>query len=564
MIGNTCPRCGVSVVGDRVRFCPQCGYSLLSPGDRAGGTVQQSGHAKDDVDQEAAANPSETPSEGRRQDVLREAVASGAERLENVTESGGRGAKGQPEAHKVNTSRGLALSININQFYRQRFRGVLHIQLENLSDSAFDSIELEVSGDLLGRTERWKCGLSPCAGVEKRFGFKAEDAGVEMVAFIVDARQNESILSYWAEVDLPVFADTEDLRQIRLQADNMINVSAGTGKQMGNSVNNNISIMVDQGKIRNANDLMREYRSLLAEFELLTLTHDPIRSQEKTEELRRTRKEQRDKEDKDERIVDGTKGSQTDVASLLMEIKGRRTHIMLIAKPQAKLGKHRSNDLVTRICPRSPENDQQSNQISREHCRIELTAKGLMVRDKGSVNGTFLDGKRVDDRGDIIDGTSKELDLGGALKLGVRKLADRGKIDPTAYRKPAEGGPGQLWDIAEQAGIASLVLTRTGNLGPDDENGRESYCLVYRLATIGSDKDCALCIDEKGVEPVHAAVVYLRDRFYMKSLAEIANVIVNDRTLSRNELIPLSFGDRVRIGHLEMRFAPRSQLFVDG
>ena len=106
-------------------------------------------------------------------------------------------------------------------------------------------------------------------------------------------------------------------------------------------------------------------------------------------------------------------------------------------------------------------------------------------------------------------------------------------------------------------------VERTGNLGTEDGNGCESYCLIYRVAAIGSAEDCAIRICDKGLEPLQAALVYWGGRFFLENLSMTTNVTVNDRKLSSRELIPLSFGDRIRIARLDMQFIERCQLFVD-
>ncbi|MBN1506067.1 MAG: FHA domain-containing protein [Sedimentisphaerales bacterium] len=538
MTENSCPQCGAILTGDRARFCHQCGSDLLE----AQGTKRE-----------------ETPSETQNLASLRgrEVAVESEQDTTTGASSVGEQERESTRLREKNTSRGLTLSINANQFYMQGFRAVLDIKVDNVSDVPFESIEVEASGDLLGRVERWACSLGACEGLRKRFGLKLEDAGIEMIEFRVVARQGDSVYSYWAETDLPVFEKTDRLSDIKIQADRFINVGGGAGgsKDMAHAVNVNIENLIKQDRIQNANDLMREYRRFPPDFEVLHLVYDPKGSGERAGVSGVTPKGGK-------KIIDSRRGSPVEIASLRIKTDSRPFHVLLVAKAHVGLGKHRGNDIVTRICPRSPEHDHLSNQMSRDHCRLELTPKGVLVQDRQSVNGTFLDGRQVNEHGCPIEGRDRELDLAGVFKLGIRRLGQRAGTDEAAYRGLLDAGPGQLWDTASQAGIESIVLTRLGNLGPDDENGRECYCLVYRLATIGSDKDCVLCLTESGLEPVHAAVVYLRDRFYLENLSEPSTVTVNDRMLLQHELMPLSFGDRIRIARLEMEFAQRSQLLL--
>ncbi len=228
--------------------------------------------------------------------------------------------------------------------------------------------------------------------MRKRFTLKPEDAGVERFAFKIDLQQGDAVHSYEAETDLVVFERTSHVNDIKIQADRFINVGGATGgsKDMAHAVTVNIENLIKQEKIHDANDLMREYRKLPPDFEILPLTYDPRRSRELTELLRRKQTEKPGK-----RIAESARGSATEAASLLLKDKGRPVHIMLMAKRRVMLGKNRRNDIVIRICPRSPDHDRQSNRISRDHCCLELTEGGVFVKDPGSINGTFLRDKRI-------------------------------------------------------------------------------------------------------------------------------------------------------------------------
>ncbi|MCU0917325.1 MAG: FHA domain-containing protein [Planctomycetes bacterium] len=568
MPGSVCPQCGALLQGDRPRFCDQCGHNLLDPApktddvpqpavsaapetERAGDALQESS-----ADTQASAGLGGKPNEP---DAKAPPPTAITEQRTKTVVSSEPGRKDHPDKRKESTSRGLALSINMNQFYMAGFSGVLDLKLENLSQTGFDLLEVEVAGNLLNRAECWACALDACDHVHKRHPAQPPDPGVKMVTFRVNAQQGDSVYSYWAEGDLLVFENTQNLHEVKLQADNMVNVSAGTGKQMGNSVNNNINIMVDQGKIRNVNDLMLEYRKLPPDFQIVPLRFDPRQSKELTQALRHKLEATGAK-----RLVEPARGSPTDSASLCIKAKDKTTNILLLAKPCVTLGKNRRNDIVTRLAPRSAQNDALSNQMSRDHCRIELRQGGLIVLDEGSVNGTTLDGQKVDAGGRLIQDQTKDLVLGEVLSLSVRYMGGHLPQPCGGYNDAMGDAPGEMWELADPAGPAALLLERAGNLGADDENGCESYCLVYRVAVIGCGEDCAIRICDRGLEPLQAALVHWGGRFFLENLAPAAEVKVNDRKLAGRELIPLSFGDRIQIARLDMQFVQRCQLFVDG
>jgi predicted component of type VI protein secretion system len=234
-----------------------------------------------------------------------------------------------------------------------------------------------------------------------------------------------------------------------------------------------------------------------------------------------------------------------------------------VAKPKVTLGKNRQSDIITRICPRSFDNDKKSNKISRNHCYLELKEKGVFIKDNNSINGTLLDGKAIDVSGKQIKTNSKEIEIGGVLKMSVRCLDGKHGFNNAAYKELLIEPLGFMWEMAAKTALNSITLERISNLGANDKNGLEKYCLIYRMATIGSASHCSMSFSDKGLEPLHAAILYVSQRFYLENLSDLTDVVVNETALSKNELKPLSFGDRIRIARLDMRFLQKAQLFIN-
>lgn len=115
----------------------------------------------------------------------------------------------------------------------------------------------------------------------------------------------------------------------------------------------------------------------------------------------------------------------------------------------------------------------------------------------------------------------KELDLAGALKLKVDCLANIKKLDPSDYEELMDNKVGQLWQKSMKAGLSSITLQRVDNLGPEDPNGTERYVIVYRMATLGADPHCSLFFEDRGLEPIHVAFVYMNSRFYLENMTEL-------------------------------------------
>jgi hypothetical protein len=268
----------------------------------------------------------------------------------------------------------------------------------------------------------------------------------------------------------------------------------------------------------------------------------------------------------------------TDSATLRWIGQGRPTQTVLVAKDRVSLGVRRgaTNDIVVRLLPRSHCGqvrkggcgrpfctDCQTKRISRKHCTVTLTDKAVTVADCRSHNGTTLGGHMVPTEGRVLGKGVRDLVLGGTLHLTAWAVEARTwPIDGS----PCEGAweaPGPLWDTAGAAGVDAVVLERLNNLGPKDPMGFESYCLVYRLATVGSGQHCAIRVKDQGLEPAHAAILYGAGRFYLQNLCGQADVRVADAAVEQGRWVGLRFGDRITIGRLQVDFMEKEQLFLD-
>ena len=584
-----CPNCGNVLQGERPRFCDQCGCNLNESGPQQAAEVADkpiSGPSEHSqlaeplklrrADDPITSNEKQTVyleklkeawsdgkmpvSELEELGSLREELGITDSQAEELSEKAIESLRPVQkddfeEEPKRATSRGIALSLNMNQFYMQSFRGVIDIKIENLSDNPFDSVKMELSSDLLARSEQRSFRLEACENVRNRFQVKPTDAGVYYIQFRISAKQGNSMYAYTAEATPLVLPKVEDVKDVQIQADNLVNLGQASEKfNIGGVIDLHMDEMIKSRKIKTAYDFMMEYKKLPPKFQMLQLTFDPDRSKQL---------ENSGAAANGKRIVEPTRGSLTDTASLQIQSKDRPVNIVLVAKSKVTLGKNKRNDIVIRICPRSGVNDNQSNQISRNHCCLELTEKGAFIKDNNSVNGTLLDGKAMNASGKQIKANTKELEIGGVLKMSVRCLDDKHSFNKAAYKEVLNKSLGTLWEMAAKTALNSITLERANNLGANDKNGFEKYCLVYRIATIGSASHCSISFADKGLEPLHGAILYHGQRFYLENLSDLTDVAINETTLSKNELEPLSFGDRIRIARLDMRFLQKEQLFID-
>lgn len=69
--------------------------------------------------------------------------------------------------------------------------------------------------------------------------------------------------------------------------------------------------------------------------------------------------------------------------------------------------------------------------VSREHARIVITARRATIEDRGSRNGTFVDGKRISSPHLLVDGSAI---LFGSEKATFRQWSDEAAMDTEPVR----------------------------------------------------------------------------------------------------------------------------------
>jgi predicted component of type VI protein secretion system len=109
---------------------------------------------------------------------------------------------------------------------------------------------------------------------------------------------------------------------------------------------------------------------------------------------------------------------------VLQVVRGRSvTTTLRLGEGVTSLGRH--DDCIIRI---------KSSQVSRRHCELFDTDGKLMVRDLGSANGTFVNGKRVMGQ--------QPLKVGDELTVGAVTLRVATLGQPVAAPHPPSGKPG--------------------------------------------------------------------------------------------------------------------------
>ena len=158
------------------------------------------------------------------------------------------------------------------------------------------------------------------------------------------------------------------------------------------------------------------------------------------------------------------------------------------------IGRHPTNQLVIDVPT-----------VSAEHALIEYQAGRYRVIDRGSRNGTFVNGQRI---------TEIELNDGDLIRLG-------------------------------EMGDNAVTLTYRGGQAPQATSIDQFDLAAHDVLLIGRAPDCDLTLDSPLVSRHHARLERSGATHNLVDLGSTNGTFVNSRRIDRVELHP---GDVVQIG----------------
>jgi hypothetical protein len=112
---------------------------------------------------------------------------------------------------------------------------------------------------------------------------------------------------------------------------------------------------------------------------------------------------------------------------LMAYLGGSSDALDILAAQTVTMGKHRDCDVVCRAFP-SPEQDQITHGVSRQHARLIVSGGKLLVEDMRSLNGTFVDDRRLALGSQVALTDGQLVRLGPVLTIEVRLFKTGGAL----------------------------------------------------------------------------------------------------------------------------------------
>jgi pSer/pThr/pTyr-binding forkhead associated (FHA) protein len=209
-----------------------------------------------------------------------------------------------------------------------------------------------------------------------------------------------------------------------------------------------------------------------------------------------------------------------------------------LAKATISLGRATTNDIVLADV-----------RVSRSHARLECGARGVVLIDHGSSNGTQVNGRDVGRvtlvPGDTISLGSKSLRYqvdAPSEDVGLTVIDSETELDRTMSD---EFLPVVINETSHPS-LTILTAERTWSIDLNDLD----------LATIGRDENCEVYIDAEKVSRRHAEVQRSGEAFVLKDLDSMNGTWVQGRSIDQHVL---NDGDVIQIGSARIVFKPGFQ-----
>ncbi len=429
--------------------------------------------------------------------------------------------------------------------YRVGEQQTFAFRLTNTDDSPVPDLEVEVACEgILRTTQRRRYGRIPAGGqVEPGLGFRCDQRGTYPAQVLVlyrDARSNPSYLAGDLEVEV---ADATEAARGSSDPQIVINVDNTDG-------------VADLSNLRF--DGLRA-SAPVDEWVPVPLSFDA----DLTDELRQ----------RESSASAGLAANPSPVEAvpeperrfdLIFEGAGFDRQFRLHLVSELRIGRDgRANDVIVRYLPRSPDNDQISLSVGREHAILRREGERFRLAEgaRSAKNGTEVRGQPLDGGGSITLEDGDELVLSGAIRYRYREYRDLAGLAEVARRR-REG------DVGDSIGFRDFLHTvkaREGDRAPllaarlrrsDAGSDGIDHVVVVRRVVIGSRDGCPIRIQAESVAERHAQLLVEGSRLLIEDMNSVAGTWVNGSRLAARARHAVRSETTVRFGDVAARIRP--------
>ena len=239
-------------------------------------------------------------------------------------------------------------------------------------------------------------------------------------------------------------------------------------------------------------------------------------------------------------LISDTVNMQTD--DILVKIKTRnkdlKTTKILKDTSVFNIGRAQDNDIVI-----------DDNKVSRYHASVSVIPDGYRIEDKGSTNGTKVNGKKISDTNFIKTDTVRigntDLDFSQGLLINQR-VPD---IGITNF-KTDQSIKNQVKTFVKPEPFVENIAWLTLISGPD---AGESFKITKEMNTLGRSSSSDIKISDSYVSKEHARIKKNSDIFEIFDNASNSGVLVNNKKIAS---VKLPVRATLKLGNSELVLLP--------
>lgn len=242
--------------------------------------------------------------------------------------------------------------------------------------------------------------------------------------------------------------------------------------------------------------------------------------------------------------------------------------IFLYSKPTISLGRNSGNDVILRLFPNQPETEYPENyrktlQISSRHAEI-INEEGLFYicdiekNGCGSLNGTFLNGRKVGIRKDRLPLDHEcRINIANVLELRCHFLWNAKKRNQEDFKRTScmtvlGDVSNSCFGINKQSPVNAIRIVRVNNL-----SGMEEYLILIREITIGRNALNGIVVDHESISDIHAKILFRNDRYWIEDLNSRHGTCIDGKALEPGVEMLLETQAHISIGNVSMNFLGR-------
>lgn len=182
------------------------------------------------------------------------------------------------------------------------------------------------------------------------------------------------------------------------------------------------------------------------------------------------------------------------------------------------IGRGHKNDIII-----------QDNEVSRQHCRLVRVLDDYEIHDLGSTNGTFVNGKKVDEGGWLLSGDTL-VELGDSITLEYKSN------EMVTGTRPPTG----VLNAIQTDKVFYLVIEQK------DAEKPEIYVLDRLSITIGRDTTNDISLDTPEMSRHHMRLVLTVDGYALEDLNTLNGTSVNREKIAHQYI--LKHNDMIGVG----------------